>query len=165
MYVPFHELSDQSRLWIYPFDRTLDAAEASAVLEKVQNFLQSWEADGNPIQAGAEIRHHHFLLIAAEESVQKVSCCAYDRLTACIQKLEETFGIELLRRDRIVYRDGTGALCSTAHGADLRAHLQAKDITARTLLADNTLTQKGQLSTSWFLPANQTWIKPFVASH
>ncbi|NCF31398.1 MAG: ABC transporter ATPase, partial [Bacteroidetes bacterium] len=46
MFVPFDQLPDQSRVWIYPSNRRFTPDELSSIREKAEAFLKQWTAHG-----------------------------------------------------------------------------------------------------------------------
>ena len=78
MYIPFEQLSDEARLWIYQANRLLTQEERISILQKSLTFLTKWVSHGNPLQSSAALLHDQFLVLAVEESFQGATGCAVD---------------------------------------------------------------------------------------
>ena len=54
MFVPFNQLPDHARVWIYPSSRSFSNQELAIIREKAKAFLEQWTAHGAELQAGIE---------------------------------------------------------------------------------------------------------------
>ncbi|HSH74101.1 MAG TPA: hypothetical protein VLA09_00240, partial [Longimicrobiales bacterium] len=64
--VPFEELPDHGRLWVFPADRDLTDEEASTCLDAVDEFLAGWSAHGAPLTSGRRLVERRFLLVGVD---------------------------------------------------------------------------------------------------
>ena len=53
--VPFEDLPDHGRLWVFPASRALSQDEATRCLREVDDFLAEWAAHGAPLRAGRPV--------------------------------------------------------------------------------------------------------------
>ena len=51
MYVPFENLPEESRIWIYQSNRKFSDAEFSEIETALQTFLESWAAHGTSLES------------------------------------------------------------------------------------------------------------------
>src|SRR5690606_30936818 len=72
------ELPDEARIWIYPTDRELTAADQQALIEGLEDFLESWESHRRPVDGAAAILHARFVVIAATLADGDMSGCGID---------------------------------------------------------------------------------------
>ena len=68
MLVPFKDLSDSSRLWIYQCNRSFSELELQDISNQISEFLTSWTAHGADLQAGFEIKYKRFIVIALDQN-------------------------------------------------------------------------------------------------
>ncbi|OUW72803.1 MAG: ABC transporter ATPase, partial [Flavobacteriaceae bacterium TMED204] len=50
MKVPFDQLPDTARVWIYPANRSFSEDEIAEIKEKAEVFLEQWTAHGAHLQ-------------------------------------------------------------------------------------------------------------------
>ena len=154
--VPFDQLPDTARLWIFAAERALDPAEESSLLVRADRFLAQWAAHGTPLFCARELREHRFLLIGVDEARAGVSGCSIDALVRDLKALEREIGVPLVDSSPIWYRDhGTVRGASREHFAGLVA---AGGASRQTPVFDNTLTTVGALRAGrWEVPAGEAW--------
>ena len=69
MYIPFHQLPPQSRIWIYQSSRPLTEGEVEDLQPVLTQFITEWTSHGQRLQASAQVFHNQFLVIANDEDV------------------------------------------------------------------------------------------------
>ena len=99
-------LPDTSRIWIFPADRKLSAAESKELLAALDEYLIGWKAHGAPVQASRDLRYDQFLIIAADPEVTAPSGCSIDDLTRTIKALSVKFGVDFFGAMNVFYRNG-----------------------------------------------------------
>ncbi len=156
MYIPFHQLSGEARIWIYQASRSFEHQEKATVLQKVQEFLEQWTSHGNSLRGSGEIYYNQFLILAVEESVQGATGCAVDASIQFIRELEREFQISLLDRTHIAFRRGEDNLVVPLD--QLKTTIQEGTILADMMTFDNTITQKGALTDKWLVRAQDSWL-------
>ena len=156
MYIPFEQLSDEARIWVYQASRPLVQQEREKVLQEAQSFLAQWASHGNPLQCSATIMHNQFLILAVEESFQGATGCAVDASVQFIRSLEQAFQISMLDRTQIAFRQGEEN--SIVPLAQLQEKIEEGNIMPGMLTFDNTITKKADLEAKWLVRAKDTWL-------
>ena len=156
MYIPFDQLSDAARIWVYQVSRPLEQEEKATMLQKVQGFLGQWTAHGNPLQCSTEILYDQFLILAVEESLQGATGCAVDASVQFIRGLEQAFQVDLLNRTHIAFRRGEAN--SVVPLGQLKEKIQQGAILGDMLTFDNTITKKEELVGRWLIRAEDSWL-------
>ena len=159
MYIPFHQLSDAARIWIYQASRPLEQEAKEAMLQKVQAFLEQWASHGHPLQCGTAILYDQFLILAVEERLQGATGCAVDASVQFIGELEQIFQVGLLDRTHIAFRWGEDHCLVPLD--QLKAKIQQGTILADMLTFDNTITKKGALTNQWLVRAGDSWLSKY----
>jgi hypothetical protein len=161
MYIPFNQLSDAARIWIYQASRSLEHEEKVAMLQKAQAFLAQWASHGHPLQCSADILYNKFLILAVEESFQSATGCAVDASVQFIRGLEQAFQIDLLHRTQVAFRYDEEDFVVPLD--QLKEKIQQGVITANMFTFDNTLTKKAELASRWLVPVKDSWLaKHFI---
>lgn len=159
MYIPFNQLSDEARIWVYQASRLLQDKEQTAILQKTQVFLETWASHGNSLQCSGAIYYDQFLVMAVEEKFQNATGCAIDASTQFIRELEEDFQISLLDRTQVAFRHHKTNLLIPLD--QLKATIQQGTVLADMLTFDNTITQKKALTDRWLVRAGESWFRRY----
>ena len=96
MVVPFNELPEEARIWVYQSNRKLSQQEVASITTLTSEFLSEWTAHGADLRAGFELRYDRFLVIGLDQRKASASGCSIDTSVRFIQSLEREFGIDLL---------------------------------------------------------------------
>jgi hypothetical protein len=142
--VPFSELPDYSRVWIFGASRPLTDDDSAQLLEVVDRFLDGWAAHGAPVVGARELRHDRFLIVGADERATGVSGCSTDTLFHALGAAGQALGVDFRDRTLVYWRDATGEIRS-APRAEFRALAAAGEVDGDTLVFDNTVATAGDL--------------------
>jgi hypothetical protein len=159
MYVPFDELSDGSRIWIYQSGEPLDDDQVAGIGLSLKKFLQEWRAHGQDLTCSYVILHKQFIVIGVEEQDHRASGCSIDHSVHFIRSLEQKFNIRLVEsnmvpfiiHDRVTHIDLR----------EIRELVRKKVIRGDTTTFNNAITRKDELSTNWKKAAADTWISRY----
>ena len=136
--VPFDTLPDMSRVWVFGSQRRLEDGAASRLLAEVDGFLARWQAHGDPLTVGRDLRERHLLTVAVDQSSAGASGCSIDGLFRTLRGLETAIGTSLVGGGRIYYRDDTGDVQSVSH-AEFAALAAAGTVGPATVVFDTTV--------------------------
>ncbi|WP_420126784.1 hypothetical protein [Longimicrobium sp.] len=155
--VPFHQLPDDARLWVFAAARPLDASRQQALLSHADAFLARWAAHGAPVVGGRELRHGRFLLVGSDERATGVSGCSIDSLFHTLADLEAQIGVPMRDSSLVYFRDEAGEIQAEPRPA-FRQHAATGGVTEDTVVFDNTIGTVGQLrSGGWEKPLRESW--------
>ena len=147
--------SEQSRVWIYQSDRELYDDEVKQLHEILNKFASEWTAHNNQLKAKAEIRYNRFLILIVDESQAGASGCSIDKSVNFIKGIEQEFGISLLDRFNLAYREGEKVL--SAPRDEFEDLLRSGKINSNTIVYNNLVQNLGQLETKWEVPFKDSW--------
>jgi hypothetical protein len=154
--VPFSQLPDHARLWVFASERPLTTDESTRLLDAVDAFLASWHAHQVPLTCARDWRHDRFLLVGADERAAGVSGCSIDALVRTMKALGHELGVQLLDHGAVHFREGDEVrrLSRDAFGEAAAAGRVSPD----TRVYDNTVTSVGALRAGgWERPASTSW--------
>lgn len=142
-------LSDDATVWIFPIAPSVD--DPSAMLRRVDDFLDSWAAHNTPVLAARDLRENRFLIVAADKDAEK-SGCSIDRLFALVRMMERELGVAMLDATLVFYRDSGGAVAD-AKRSDFRELANES-----TIVFDTTVPTLGGVRRGAFeRPARDSW--------
>src|SRR5512132_1483980 len=111
--VPFDDLPDSARVWVFASDQPLSGAVADTLLAAVDKFLSEWRAHGVPLRCARDWRDDRFLAVGVDVTAENASGCSIDGLFRTLQQLERTVSSRLVGGGRVFYRGATGIEATT----------------------------------------------------
>ena len=106
MLVEFNTLPEDSRIWIYQANRSFSETELEAIKEKLNIFITNWTAHGSDLNAGFDIRYKRFIILAVDQDSQAATGCSIDASVHFIQQLEKEYGVDLMDKMNVSYKQG-----------------------------------------------------------
>lgn len=156
MLVPFADLPDNARIWVFGSDKPLTGAVVDSLLAEVDSYLDQWKAHGFPLRAARDWRDDRFLIIGIDPTVEQASGCSIDGLFRSLQQMQKTTGAQLVGGGRVYYRDASGATHAVAR--DEFATLTASGkVGPQTPVFDMSLTQLDAWKAKFERPLAESW--------
>lgn len=162
MHLQFDILPEHSRIWIYQANRPFNSREVSIISDELSAFTSGWTAHGVPLRSSFDIRFNQFVILAADEKIQEASGCSIDDSVRKVKELEQEIGVDLFDRKCIAFLKEKDVI--TLPMNDLKGEYNKGVWHGGTLVFNNVITKKGELSTGWLLPAETTWLKRYLPS-
>lgn len=154
---PLDALPDDSRLWIYPLDRPLEAAEASELGARLDRFIASWQSHGRPVLSGHTLLHQQFVLIAGVIPGGDISGCGIDASVHALTTCGAAMGFGMAGGLAVFFRDEAGHITHLPR-AEFRKLARAGAITGNTIVFDTSLTRLEEYRDGRFEgPAHAAW--------
>ncbi|RZJ28459.1 MAG: ABC transporter ATPase, partial [Flavobacterium sp.] len=96
MYVPFEELSEESKIWIYQSNRKFTDQEFDAIDKATRDFVENWAAHGTGLSASYQLKYNRFIILAVDQDMQNATGCSIDDSVRFIQAIEKQYDVDLL---------------------------------------------------------------------
>jgi len=159
MLIPFNDLPDDSRIWIYQSNRKFTDEEVTQLQSQLNDFLKQWTAHGANLQAGAEIKYNYFIVIGLDQNQNKASGCSIDAQVHFIQQLEQQLNVELLDKMNVTYIQND----RVHHKPLLDFKKMVKDgaVGKSTVVFNNLINSKEEYLEHWEIPAIESWHSRF----
>ncbi|MGH7618000.1 MAG: hypothetical protein ACREPM_12285 [Gemmatimonadaceae bacterium] len=157
--VPFSELPDSARVWIFGSDAPLAGAAADTLLASVDQFLSEWRAHGVPLRAAREWRDDRFLAVGVDVTEENASGCSIDGLFRTLQQLERVIGSKLVGGGRVFYRADSTVVAATRD--EFVARAKAGRIAKDTPVFDMSLTSAADWRAKFEQPASDSWASAY----
>ena len=159
MYVPFENLPEESKIWIYQSNRKLTDVETAEIEIDLEVFVNNWSAHGIKLEASCLLKYNRFIILAVNAEIQAATGCSIDDSVRFIQQLEEKYTIELLDKMNVTYRLGE----HIAHKPLTEFKKMAKDhaVSGNTIVFNNLVNTVGEFNEYWEVPANESWHSRF----
>ncbi|MDX1544903.1 MAG: ABC transporter ATPase [Christiangramia sp.] len=160
MLVPFESLPDSSRVWIYQANRSFTEEEVQEISEKLDAFIEKWTAHGANLKASYEIKYNRFITIALDQQLNAASGCSIDASVNFIQQLEKDYGVDLLDKMNVSYKQGEFIAYKSL--SDFRKMAKEKAVSPKTIVFNNLVNNKAEYQSDWEVPASESWHKRFM---
>ncbi len=161
MFTEYNKLPNNSRVWVYQADRVFTTEEVAHISSKAIEFIEQWTRHGDNLKGSFTIKYNQFLVIAVDESFNNVSGCSIDASVRFIQQLENELKIDLMDKMNVSFKDGDNI--NIVKLADFQQFAKAQKITSETIVFNNMVQTKGEVESSWEVPASQSWHNRFLA--
>ena len=152
----FEKLPDDSRVWVFAADRTLDEEQSKQMLAEVDQFLPRWTAHGSPLTVGRDWRYGRFLTVAVDQSTAGASGCSIDGLFRSLKSLEGKLGASMVTSGLVFFRDPCGVVQSADREGFTELSGKGKVSTDMTAF-DPTVTTLGEWRARFELPLRDSW--------
>lgn len=159
MYIPFENLPQESRVWIYPSNRKLSDEEVAEIHALTTNFINDWSAHGASLEASFDIRYNRFIILAVNTDVQAPTGCSIDSSVQFIQQLEQKYAIDLLDKMNVTFKNGDFIAHKTL--VDFKKMAKEKAVAASTIVFNNLVNTIEELNDSWEVRADESWHSRF----
>lgn len=155
MRVNFEELPGHSRLWIYQSNRPFQEKEIPELKTLIEQFLEQWTAHGQDLRAAYDLPYNRFVVLGLDQSQASASGCSIDSSVHFIQHLEKTFGVELLDKMNVTYKQGE----FVAHKSlsDFKQMAKQRAVGPNTVVFNNLVATKDEYLENWEVPARESW--------
>ena len=159
MYVPFEDLPEDSKIWIYPSNRKFSDDEMTEIDHDIKAFVENWSAHGTGLEASYLLKYNRFIIFAVNQEVQQATGCSIDSSVAFIQSLEQKYGVDLLDKMNVTFKNGE----HIAHKSliDFKRMAKEKAVTANTIVFNNLVNSIEEFNENWEVPAGESWHSRF----
>jgi len=159
MYVPFENLPEESKIWIYQSNRKFSDAELSEIENDLQSFLNEWAAHGTSLESSYLLKYNRFIIIAVNQEVQAATGCSIDSSVEFIQGLEKKYNVDLLDKMNVTFKQGDHIAHKTL--MDFKKMVKDKSVTENTIVFNNLVNNIEEFNESWEVPAIDSWHSRF----
>ena len=160
MLVPFENLPDSSRVWIYQANRSFTNEELEEIQSRLDQFVTQWTAHGADLQAGYLIKYKRFIILALDQLINAATGCSIDASVHFIQQLEREFNVDLLDKMNVSYKQGEFIAYKSL--TDFRKMAKQKAVSPKTIVFNNLVNNKAEFLSDWEVPASESWHKRFL---
>ena len=160
MVVTFDKISDESRIWIFQSNRLIPDLDIESLKKQIDIFLSSWTSHGNQLMVASKIKYNLFIIIALDQSRSTASGCSIDKLVSFIKNIENEYQISLLDRLDISFRDKNKI--SVLRLDDFKRKILEKKINNDTIVFNNLINLKSDLTDNWEIPLNRSWHQKLI---
>ena len=156
MFIPYPELPNTSKVFIYQSNREINEKELLLIQKFVDDFSQNWLTHGKPVRNSFKL-FNYFMCFFIDESSYSTSGCSLDSLVGLVKSIGKKFGIDFFNRNNIAYIKKQKIQLS--HIDDLKLFIKP-DI----IIYNNLIQTKSDFENQWKVPVNKSWLKRYLQS-
>jgi hypothetical protein len=161
MYVPFEELSAESRVWIYQGNRPFTPQEEESVHNALKRFCMEWAAHGEPLKSSFRIEKSQFVIMAVDEDYHNPSGCSIDSSVGVLRQINSMTGVDLLDRTKVpFYLDGQVILIPIS---ELKSNFSTGRLRASTLTFNLLAATKAEWEKKWQIAVENSWMAKYLS--
>ena len=159
MYVPFENLPEDSKIWIYQSNRKFSDDEMTEIENDLKSFIENWSAHGTGLEASYLLKYNRFIILAVNQEVQQATGCSIDSSVAFIQNLEQKYQVDLLDKMNVTYKQGEFLTHKSL--LDFKRMAKEKAVSPNTIVFNNLVNTIEEWRESWEVPAEDSWHSRF----
>ena len=159
MFIPFENLPQESKIWIYQSSRKFSDDEVAAIEKDLLEFLTQWTAHGASLESSFQIKYNRFIIIAVNQEVQAATGCSIDASVVFIQNLEQKYSVDLLDKMNVAFKQGEFITYKTL--LDFKKLAKDKSVSENTIVFNNLVNTIEEFNESWEIPASESWHSRF----
>jgi hypothetical protein len=160
MLVDFNTLPEESRVWIYQANRSFSEQELEEIESKLNIFIENWTTHGSDLQSGYLMKYKRFIIIGLNQNLNKASGCSVDASVHFIQELEKEYGVDLMDKMNVSYKQGDFVAYKTL--IDFKKMAKEKAVSKNTIVFNNLVTNIAEFNENWEVPASESWHNRFL---
>ncbi len=159
MYVPFENLPEESKIWIYQSNRKFSDDEFAEIEEALKNYIDDWSAHGIGLEASYQLKYNRFIVLAVNQEVQAATGCSIDDSVRFIQELEKKYDVDLLDKMNVTFKLGDHIAHKSL--AEFKKMAKEKAVSGNTIVFNNLVNDLGEYNEYWEVPAIDSWHSRF----
>lgn len=160
MYIPFEELSAESRVWIYQGSRPFTPHEEGLMSKALKNFCEQWNAHGQALKSSFRIEKNQFVIMSVDEDFHNPSGCSIDSSIGVLRQIHSATGVDLLDRSKVAfYLDDKVTLIPIS---ELKSNFASGRLQASTITFNTLATTRAEWETKWQIAAEKSWMTKYL---
>lgn len=159
MYIPFENLPQESRIWIYQSSRKFSDEEVAEIEKDLMQFIENWSAHGTSLEASFTIKYNRFIIIGINQEFHPATGCSIDSSVGFIQNLEQKYSVDLLDKMNVAFKQGEFITYKTL--LEFKKLAKDKSVSENTIVFNNLVNTIEELNEGWEIPASESWHSRF----
>jgi len=159
MYIPFENLPEESKIWIYQSSRKFSDEEVLDIEKDLAQFIENWSAHGTSLEASFTIKYNRFIIIAVNQEIHPATGCSIDASVGLIQNLEQKYSVDLLDKMNVAFKQGEFITYKTL--LEFKKLAKEKSVSENTIVFNNLVNTIEELNEGWEIPASESWHSRF----
>ena len=159
MYIPFNDLPDSARVWIYQSNREFNKEELNKINETLKEFNNTWNNHGEGLKSSFIVKYNRFIVLGIDENYHEASGCSIDSSVQVMKKIESEFDVELFDRMKTAFKVEENI--NIVSLADFQKYIKEDKINQDTIVFNNMVETVGDFKSKWEVSAKNSWHSRF----
>lgn len=160
MWVPFEDLSLDSRIWLFQSDRLLSQSVMKEIDQKMNSFINQWSTHGKQMHGSHTIVYNCFVIIAADEQRQSASGCSIDSFTALFKEFGHRYQLSFFDRFSIACKANNDVRLMKLD--QFKRALDSGELGGGSIVFNHLISSKVDLFSSWEIAVKDSWLKRYL---
>lgn len=160
MFVAYNTLPDSARVWVYQSDRKFKKNELEIIENEAVAFIDNWTRHGDQLKGSYTVLYDQFLVLAIDESFANASGCSIDSSVRFVKNIESQLSVDLMNKLNISFKDGENI--NIVSLSDFQDYAKENKITEETIVFNNMVQTKAEISNKWEVFAKDSWHQRFL---
>ena len=159
MYIPFEEMPDTARVWVYQSNRKFSPEDLNYITERLTAFCNVWNTHGNLMPTSFDLPYEQFIVLAVDEAQLGASGCSIDSSVKVLKEIESELGLDLLDHGKVSFVNEGEVVNSKL--PEVKNHIESGNLKEETPVFNPVVNRKVDLSEKWLIPAGDSWLKRY----
>ena len=160
MFIPFNKISENYRCWVYQIGKMITQKEKVFISKSLESFCEKWTSHNNSVKSSYVIDFDSFIILFADQRINKVSGCAIDEKSRVIRQIGNNLKIKILPYINTgVFINNKLVFLSKE---EIISKLNSKEINGNSDIINITIKSKKDYEEKWILKIKESWIKNFL---
>lgn len=155
LYQTLETLNPLSKVWIYQSNKPLDDTQQDWIADELNRFIHGWQAHGNDLMAGFEIKFGRFIILAVDEQVAMATGCSIDKSVALVRKIATQLNVDFFDRMLIGYIENGQPQFLPYH--EFEREVSALNIDEDQIVFNNVVNNLQEYKDKWMIPLRDSW--------
>jgi hypothetical protein len=159
MYIPFEELPNTARVWIYQSTRKFTPQEKELVIGKLSQFCRQWNTHGNSMPSSFDIQYDQIIILSVDESNLGASGCSIDSSVRTLRDIEQQLDVNLLDQGKVSFIEQGKVI--TGKFQEIKDFIRSGNLREDTPVFNPMVYKKEDLGKNWLIPARESWLNKY----
>lgn len=155
MYIPFKDLPNTARIWIYQANKPFLDNEIVKINELLMEFSENWNNHGEGLKSSYTVKYKQFIIIAIDENHKEASGCSIDSSVQTIKKIENLCSVDLMNKMNTAFKIEDNI--NIVSLANFQKYANEGKINAATIVFNNMIKTISDFKSIWEIPAKDSW--------
>tara|TARA_Y100000766_G_scaffold272038_1_gene271424 strand:- start:704 stop:1204 length:501 start_codon:yes stop_codon:yes gene_type:complete len=161
MFIPFNKISENYKCWVYQIGKMITQKEKVFISKSLESFCEKWTSHNNSVKSSYVIDFDSFIILFADQRINKVSGCAIDEKSRVIRQIGNNLKIKILPYINTgVFINNKLVFLSKE---EIISKLNSKEINGNSDIINITIKSKKDYEEKWILKIKESWLKNFLA--
>ena len=161
MFIPFNKISENYTCWVYQIGKMITQKEKVFISKSLESFCEKWTSHNNSVKSSYVIDFDSFIILFADQRINKVSGCAIDEKSRVIRQIGNNLKIKILPYINTgVFINNKLVFLSKE---EIISKLNSNEINGDSDIINITIKSKKDYEEKWILKIKESLLKNFLA--